>query len=96
MENLRTRSFYVTYLPLKILNLKYCNFFEKVFTEKSYHEQRFMTFKPNDQYHENEHGIVFLNDSILCKLVRLGMTNNVVIGSFYFLCTKNSVSIFRV
>jgi hypothetical protein len=31
---------------------------------------------------------------ILCKSVWLGMTNNVVEGSFHFLCTKNSFFIF--
>ena len=55
-----------------------------------------MAFKPNDQSYGHIHGIVCSNDLILCTSVHLGITNNVAYGSFQFLCTENSFSIFRV
>jgi hypothetical protein len=51
-------------------------------------------FLPNYQCYGHNHGIVCSNDPILCKSVRLGMTNNVAEGSFHFFCTKNSFFIF--
>jgi hypothetical protein len=96
MENLCTTSFYVTYSLYKILNLEYCKYYKKIFTKQSYHERRFMTFNPNDQCHENEHNIVCSNDTIFRIIVRLGMANNIVEGSFHFLWMKNSFSNFRV
>jgi hypothetical protein len=55
-----------------------------------------MTFKPNDPCHEHGYCMVCSNDPILCKLVRLEMTNNVIIRSFHFICIKNSLFIFQV
>ena len=55
-----------------------------------------MAFKPNDQSYGHILGIVCLNDLILCTRVHLGIPNNVAEGSFHFLCTENSFSIFRV
>jgi hypothetical protein len=66
------------------------------YLQKSYHVQTFLTFKLNDQCHDHNHGIVYSNDLVLCKSVRLGMTNNVAEESFHFLYTKNSFSIFWV
>jgi hypothetical protein len=60
------------------------------YLQKSYHIRRFLSFKLNDRCHGHNHGIVCSNDPILCKSVRLGMTNNVAEGSFQFLCTKKS------
>ena len=62
----------------------------------SYHVWRFMDFNPNAQSHGHIHGIVCSNDIILCTRVHLGIPNNVANGSFHFLCTENSFSIFRV
>ena len=39
--------------------------------------------------------IVCLNEPVLCTGMRIGMANNVVNWSFYFLCTKNALFIFR-
>jgi hypothetical protein len=89
-------TFHVTYLLGKIRNIEYCNFLKKAYSKKSYHVRRFMTFKPNDQRHDHNHSIVCLNDPIFCNHIRLGMTNNVDVGSFHFRCTKNSFSIFQV
>ena len=61
-----------------------------------YHVRRFMAFKLNDQPYGHIHGIVCSNDLILCKRMHLGIPNNVDKGSFHFLCTENSFSIFRV
>jgi hypothetical protein len=76
-------TFHVTYLLGKIINIEYCNFFEKK-SGKSYHIRRFMTFKPNDQCRGHNHSIVSLNDPIFCNHVRLGTTNNVDVGIFHF------------
>ena len=62
----------------------------------SYHERRFMTFRPNDECYDDIHGIVCLNMSILYTSVRLGMENNVAEESFHFRYTKKSFLIFRV
>jgi hypothetical protein len=35
-------------LPLKIINFEYYNYFEKVFTKKSYLVRSSMAFKPNE------------------------------------------------
>jgi hypothetical protein len=86
----------VTYLYGKITNLEYYNFAKKVFTKQSYHIWRFSAFKPNYQCYGHNHDIVYLNDPILCKSVRLRTTSNVVEGSFHCLCTKNSIFIFWV
>jgi hypothetical protein len=67
-----------------------------VFSKQSYHVWRFLTFKSNYQCYSHNHDIVCSNDPILCKSVRLGMTNNVAEGSFHFFCTKNSIFIFWV
>jgi hypothetical protein len=56
--------------------------------------QRLLTFKLNDRCHGHNHGIVCSNNSIFCKIVRLGMTNNVDEGSFHFICTKKSFFLF--
>jgi hypothetical protein len=48
-----------------------------------------------DSYGRN-HGIVCSNDPILCTCVHLGMTNNIDLGSFNFLCIKSSFFIFLV
>ena len=50
---------------------------KKVFSEMSYHAWRFMAFKANDQSYGHIHGIVCLNDLILCTMVQLGIPNNV-------------------
>ena len=61
-----------------------------------YHVWRSMAFKANDQSYGHIHGIVCSNDLILCTRVHLAIPNNVDKGSFHFLCTENSFSIFRV
>jgi hypothetical protein len=33
---------------IKIINLEYCNYFEKVFTKRSYLVRSSMAFKPNE------------------------------------------------
>jgi hypothetical protein len=48
-----------------------------------------------DSYGRN-HSIVCSNDPILCTCVHLGMTNNIDLWSFNFLCTKSSFFIFLV
>ena len=53
-------------------------------------------FRPNDQWYGDIHVIVCSNDLIFCTSVHLGMANNVAEGSFHFLCTKKSFSIFGV
>ena len=58
---------------------------EKVFSEMSYHERRFMSFRPDDEYYDDIHGIVCLNMSILYTSVHLGMENNVAEESIHFL-----------
>ena len=55
-----------------------------------------MAFKPNDQSYGHIHGIVCSNDLILCTRVHLGISNNVAYGTFHFLFTENTFSIFRV
>ena len=55
-----------------------------------------MAFKPNDQTYGHIHGIVCSNYLVLCTRVHIGMENNVAKGSFHFLWTKKSFSIFRV
>jgi hypothetical protein len=42
----------------------------------------------------HNHSIVCSNDPILCTCVHIEMVNNVDLGSFNFLCTKNSFFIF--
>ena len=96
METLRIPSFLMTWYPVKIINLKYREFFGKVFSEMSYLVRGFMTSRPNDQCFCQNRGIVCYNVSILCTHVYLGMTNNVYIGSFPFRSTKEPFSIFRV
>ena len=54
-----------------------------------------MAFKPNDQSYGHIHGIVCSNDLILCMRVHIGIPNNVDLGGFHFLCSKESFSIFR-
>ena len=67
-----------------------------MFSETSYHVWRSMAFKLDDQSYGHIHGIVCSNDLILCTRVHLGIPNNVASGSFHFLCTENSFSIFQV
>ena len=47
MRDLRVTSSNVAYQLGKILNLQYRCFVEKVFSKTTYHERRFMAFKPN-------------------------------------------------
>ena len=47
MGDLRVTSSNVAYQLAKILNLQYGCFLEKVFSKTTYHERRFMAFKPN-------------------------------------------------
>ena len=47
MGDLRVTSSNVAYQLAKILNLQYWCFLEKVFSKTTYHERRFMAFKPN-------------------------------------------------
>ena len=68
----------------------------KKFWEMSYHVRSFMAFKANDQCYGHIHGIVFLNEPILCTHVHLGMAHKVVQGSFQLYLTKNTFSIFWV
>ena len=77
MGDLRVTSSNVAYQLEKILNLKYRCFLEKVFSKTTYHERRFMAFKPNDQSYGNISGIVCSNNLILCTRVHIGMANNV-------------------
>ena len=57
---------------------------------------RFTSFRPNDGWYGHFHGIVYLNDLILCTSVHLGVAKNVAEESFYFRCTKKSFFISRV
>jgi hypothetical protein len=90
IKTLCIASCYVTWLQGKITNFEYYNFSKKVFPKQSYHVWRFLTFKSNYQCYGHNYDIVCSNDPILCKSVRLGMTNNVAEGSFHFFYTKNS------
>ena len=47
MGDLRVTSSNVAYQLAKTLNLQYRRFLEKVFSKTTYHERRFMAFKPN-------------------------------------------------
>jgi hypothetical protein len=47
--NLRFTSSNVAYQLAKILNLEYRCFLENMFLKTTYHERRFMAFKPNEQ-----------------------------------------------
>jgi len=47
MGDLRVTSSNVAYQLAKILNLQYRCFLEKVLSKSTYHERRFMAFKPN-------------------------------------------------
>ena len=47
MGDLSVTSSNVAYQLAKILNLQYRCFLEKVFSKTTYHERRFMAFKPN-------------------------------------------------
>ena len=47
MGDLRVTSSNVAYQLAKILNLQYRRIKEKVFSKTTYHERRFMAFKPN-------------------------------------------------
>ena len=76
--------------------MDYGKYLEKVFSEMRCRERRFMTFRPNDEYYDDIHGIVCLNMSILYTSVHLGMENNVAEESFHFLWTKKSFFTFRV
>ena len=60
----------------------------------TYHVRGFMAFNPNDQYYDQNHGIVCDNVPILCTHVNLGMANNVAGGSFPFRPTEKPFSIF--
>src|SRR3954466_16031843 len=55
-----------------------------------------MTFKSNDRCYTLFQRIVFPNDLIFCICVYIILANKYSKGSFYFLCTKNPFSIFRV
>jgi hypothetical protein len=57
------------------------------------HKSKFET-APNYQCYGHNYDIVCSNDLILCQSVRPGMTNNIVEGSFHFLCMKKSFFIF--
>ena len=50
----------------------------------SYHERRFMPFRPNDRCYSHIHGIVSSNDLILFISMHLGLANNVDEESFIF------------
>ena len=64
--------------------MKYGNYFEKVFTEMSYHLRRFVAFRANDECYGHIHFIVSSNDLILHTSVHLGMADNVAEESFFF------------
>ena len=70
--------------------------FSKIILKRSYHIQGFMAFMPNDQCYGHIHGIVCLNEPILCTHIRLYVTNNVAEESFQLYFTKKSFSIFSV
>jgi hypothetical protein len=53
-------------------------------------------FKQNYQFYGHNNDINCSNDPIVCRSVRLEMTNNVAEGSFHFLSMKNSFFIYRV
>jgi hypothetical protein len=55
---------------------------------------KFHGFQARWASYGHNHGIVCSNDPILCICVHLGMENKVDLGSFNFLCTKNSFFIF--
>ena len=59
-----------------------------MFSEISYDERRFMTFRANNECYDDIHDIVCLNKSILCTSVHIGMENNVDEESFHFRYTK--------
>jgi hypothetical protein len=51
----------------KIEKLGYHKYSGKPFSEMSYQVQSSMAFKPNELGQDQNHGIVYLNDPILCK-----------------------------
>jgi len=80
----------------KINKLAILQIFLKSVLKRSYHIQGFMAIKPNDQCYGNIHGIVCLNEPILCIHIRIYMANNVAEESFQLYRTKKSFSIFSV
>jgi hypothetical protein len=70
--------------------------FWKSVHKKELPRTKFYGFQAKWASYGHNHGIVCLNDPILCTYVYLGMTNNVSLGSFNFRFTKNSFFIFLV
>jgi hypothetical protein len=64
--------------------------------KKELSRTKFHAFQAKRGSYGYNHGIVCSNDHILCTCVHLGMTNNIDLGSFNFLCTKNSFFNFLV
>ena len=77
MEDQRASSFYVAQLREGATELDYGNYFEKPFSELTYHVRSSMGFNPNEPGHGLNHAVVCLNEPVLCTGVRIGMANNV-------------------
>ena len=80
----------------KINKLAILQIFLKSVLKRSYHIQGFMAFKPNDQCYGHIHGIISLNEPILCTHIRLYVAKNVAEESFQLYSMKKSFSIFSV
>ena len=72
------------------------NILKKTLFKMDYHVRCFLSLRPNDQYYDKNRDIVCDNVPILCTHVHLGMTNNVVGGSFPFRRTEKLFSNFWV
>ena len=83
-------------VSIKNIKLAILQLFLKSVFKQSYHIQGFMAFKPNDQCYGHIHGIVCLNEHILCTHIRLYVANNVAEESFQLYSTKKSFSLFSV
>ena len=83
-------------VSIKNNKLTILQIFLKSVLKWSYHIQGFMAFKPNDQCYGHIHGIVCLNEPILCTHIHLYVANNVGEESFQLYSTTKSFSIFSV
>jgi hypothetical protein len=67
--------------------------FWKCVHKKELSRIKFHGFQAKWASYGQDNGIVCLDDPILFTCVHLRMANNIYLGSFNFLCTKNSISI---
>ena len=94
MGDLRVTSSNVAYQLVKILNLEYRCFLEKVFSKMTYHERRFMAFKPNEQWYGHIRWIVCDNMPKFGTCLHLVMANNVAKERFQLVSQKKPFFIF--